>query len=279
MNRTWYRRDRSLLDEIKTTVPGTDETAFWYLGQMGYVIKGSKVIYIDAMLNDHLREDGTSARWYQPPFSPEEVRADYVFCTHSHIDHLAEETVLGIAEHDPHTAFIVPAGCRSVLESLGIHCSRIISVNAGETLNLPDLTVRTAATAHPVYTQDEKGNDVSLAFHLEMNGVRILHPGDTYLTEQLIEDLSALPSPDLFFPPINGQDYFRTKRNCIGNLNTIEAVELSRILDADLTIPSHYDMFIGNTADPLEFARLFMEVRPGAKWHVPALGERFIYRK
>ncbi|MDO4617073.1 MAG: MBL fold metallo-hydrolase [Lachnospiraceae bacterium] len=279
MNRIWYRQGIALLDEIKNTVTNTDELAFWYLGQMGYVFKGAATIYMDVMLNDHQQADGSSARWYQPPFTPEQGRADYVICTHGHIDHLAEETIKGIAQHDQHTRFIVPAGCCSVLKKMGLSDDRIIPVNADETVEFPEFTLRTVATAHPEYAQDENGNDLSLAFYLEMNGVKILHPGDTYLTARLIDELSVLPSPNLFFPPINGQDFFRTARNCIGNLNTAEAAQLSLILKADLTVPSHFDMFIGNTADPLEFARYFMKIRPEAKWHIPALGERFIYRK
>lgn len=279
MNRTWYRQGADLLNEIQETVVNNGEVAFWYLGQMGYVFKGAVTVYMDVMLNDHLRADGNSARWYQPPFHPEQVKADYVICSHNHIDHLAPPTVKAIAGANAGTRFIVPGGCMQAMTDLGIEKQRLIAVNAGQTLNLPGLTVRTVATAHPEYMWDEEGNDMSLAFELEINGVQLLHPGDTYLTEKLIEDLSALPTPDLFFPPINGQDFFRTARNCIGNLNTIEAAELSRILNADLTVPSHFDMFIGNTVDPLEFARYFMNLRPSAKWHIPALGERFIYKK
>ncbi|MCQ2501752.1 MAG: MBL fold metallo-hydrolase [Lachnospiraceae bacterium] len=279
MSRTWYRQGSSLLQEIKETAVGTDEVAFWYLGQLGYVMKGQVTIYVDVMINDHLNEDGTSARWYQPPFSPEEAKADYVICSHNHIDHLAEPTVKGMAAVNPSAKFIVPAGCACVLKDLGIDDAHIIPVNAGATLELPGLAIRTVQTAHPEYAKDEEGNDVSLAFQLEMNGIRLLHPGDTYLTRRLIDELSQLPKPDIFFPPINGQDFFRTERDCIGNLNIIEAAKLSEILDVDLTIPSHFDMFIGNTVDPMEFGRYFMELRPCAKWHVPALGERFIYRK
>ena len=279
MNRTWYREGKSLLKEIEETSPAKQSLAFWYLGQMGYIFKGDVTVYMDVMLNDHLAANGNSARWYQPPFPPEKVRTDYVFCTHNHVDHLAPETLQGIAAHDPDTRFVLPAGCASVLEDLGIAPDRILPVNAGQTLELPGVRISAVATAHPVYQADEQGRDLSLAFLLEMNGVRVLHPGDTYLTGQLIRELSALPAPDLFFPPINGQDYFRTERNCIGNLNTIEAARLSEILQADLTIPSHFDMFVGNTVDPLEFARCFMALRPSAKWHIPALGERFLYHK
>ncbi len=279
MNRSWYRQGTDLLREIEQTTVQEDEVAFWYLGQMGYIYKGRVTVYVDVMLNDHKRSDGTSARWYQPPFAPDEGRADYILCTHDHIDHLAPETVNAMAKSNPKAQFIVPAGCTSILIDLGVNEASILSVNAGESLELPGLTLRAAATAHPIYRKDSEGNDLSLAFHLEMNHVNILHPGDTYLTEQLIEDLADLPTPNLFFPPINGQDYFRTARDCIGNLNSLEAARLAQILHADLTVPSHFDMFIDNTCDPLEFARTYMNLCPEGKWHIPALGERFIYRK
>ena len=114
-------------------------------------------------------------------------------------------------------------------------------------------------------------------YYITMGNVRILHLGDTYLTNQLLEDLQKLPTPHLFLPPINGSDYFRTKRNCIGNLSSIEAARLSVLLHADLTIPTHFDMIEGNTVDPLNFVRELWSENPAAKWHIPALGERFIY--
>lgn len=132
---------------------------------------------------------------------------------------------------------------------------------------------------HIRFTRKIKTDMISLGFHLDMNGIQLLHLGDTYLTQQLIKDLLTLPAPHIFFPPINGQDYFRTARNCIGNLNFNEAAQLAGILHADLTVPTHFDMFFGNTADPLEFARTFMQYNSSAKWHIPSLGERFIYRR
>lgn len=278
MRREWYRQGSALLSEIQQTSVSNQEIAFWYLGQCGFVLKGASTVYIDAMLNDHQYPDGRSKRFYTFPFQPDLVQADYVICTHNHADHLAIETLLGIAAGNGHTRFIVPASCHAVLTCAGIPENRILSVHAKQAVNLPDLSIYAVSAAHPVHQTDADGNDLALCFFLKMNGIPILHLGDTCLTEQLLADLQQLPEPKLFFPPINGQDFFRTRRNCIGNLNFMEAVQLANILHADLTIPTHFDLLHGNTAEPLEFARLFMEYNPSAKWHIPALGERFIYR-
>lgn len=279
MNRTWYRSGEALLKEIEKTTINENEIAFWYIGQCGFVFKGAVTVYIDAMLNDRFDSYGNSKRYYPAPFSPEQVQADYVICTHNHADHLAVPTLAGIAEGDPHTRFIVPASCSSVLMDMGIPSERIIPIRAKQTISLPKLSISAVSTAHPIHQSDENGNDFSLGFRLELNGIQLLHLGDTYLTQKLINDLLQLPSPNVFFPPINGQDFFRTARNCIGNLNAVEASRLANMIHADLTIPTHFDMFHGNTADPLAFARIFMEYNPFAKWHIPALGERFIYRR
>lgn len=279
MKRTWYKQGDALLQEIKDTKVNEGELAFWHIGQCGFIYKGDVTLYIDPMLNDHKDEKGVSARHFQAPYSPEEAKADYVICTHDHLDHIAPETIQGIARVSPETKFIIPAYSISVLQELGVPSERILPMKAKETLKLPGLRVTAIATAHPVHQQDENGCDFSLAYLVEMNGIKFLHLGDTYLTDQLLEDLKALPQVDLFFPPVNGGDYFRTARNCIGNINAIEAAELAAILKPDLYVPTHFDMFVGNTVDPLAVIRIFLERNPGCKWHVTTLGARYIYRK
>ena len=106
-----------------------------------------------------------------------------------------------------------------------------------------------------------------------------MHLGDTYLTPRLYASLEALPQPDLLLAPINGQDFFRTQRNCIGNLEAEEAAQLAVRLRAGCSIPTHYDMVQGNTADPLRFVSALRRLDPAARFALPALGERLIFQK
>ncbi len=120
---------------------------------------------------------------------------------------------------------------------------------------------------------------MALAYCVELDGIRVMHLGDTYLTERLLHSLEQLEAPHIFLPPINGDDRFRAMRDCIGNMEAEEAAKLAVHLGADLSIPTHYDMIAGNTVDPLRFAAELRRLSPTAKWHIPALGELVIYKR
>ena len=62
-------------------------------------------------------------------------------------------------------------------------------------------------------------------------------------------------------------------------MNSEDAAKLARTLDVDLTIPSHFDFLRGNTINPAHFTDVFYALCPEKKFHIPALGERIIYRK
>lgn len=65
-----------------------------FLGQCGFLMDYDGLrIAVDPVLND-LIENGESIRNYPAVMKPEELKCDYIFCTHEHIDHLAEETII-----------------------------------------------------------------------------------------------------------------------------------------------------------------------------------------
>ncbi len=279
MERKWYKQGDALLQEIKELTPGDDELIFWYIGQCGYVYKKEVTVYIDPVLNGLEDADGNDMRYYPAPYAPDRAAADYVLCTHGHRDHLAIETLTGMAKANSNTKFIVPGDCVGALLQAGIDSSRVVEASAKKEINLPGLNIYPVQAAHPVHQKTPDGKDTALCYQLTLGNIRILHLGDTYLTGQLLEDLHSLASPDLFFAPINGGDYFRTARNCIGNLNMPETATLALMLGAAVTIPTHYDMVKGNIVDPLDFVRILREMDSAARWQLPALGEGVVYRR
>lgn len=276
----WYKKGSALLSEIHETQLQSGETAFWFLGQCGFVFKfGKKILLIDPVLNDITGAGGQTRKHYPAPFAPEELAADYVVCTHGHIDHMAPPTLKGIADAFPQAQFVVPAGCVQTAVPLGIDGSRVIGAMDGQEITLEEgLVIHPFSAAHPSHVLDSQDDQMALGYCLDLNGTRVTHLGDTYLTDRLLRTLEAMEPPHIFLPPINGDDRFRANRNCIGNMEAEEAAKLAVHIRADLSIPTHYDMIFNNNVDPLRFAAELRSLNPAAKWMIPALGERVIYR-
>lgn len=280
MNREWYKKGEALLQEIKNTTTSADDLALWPIGQCGFIFKYlDTTLYIDPVLTDLTNDQGETVRYYPAPYAPEQAFADYVLCTHGHIDHLEVHTLKGMLQKNPKIKFLIPGGCTSILLDEGFPAESIIPLKARESYPLDTITITPVCAAHPVHAWDENGADLALSYLISFGDIRVLHTGDTYLTDQLFDDYMALPTPDLFLPAINGGDYFRTRRDCIGNLSIIEAATLATMLKTDMTIPMHYDMIKGNTVDPLLFVRELWSQNSAARFRLPVLGEKSVYQK
>ena len=256
----------------------------WYLGQHGFAISvAGIVIYIDVILNEIKGKDGIPRRNYPPPFTPLETqRVDYFFATHNHLDHLNLETIVPLADANPGTKFIVPKPCVSVLAKAGIAESRIIGVRAEESFELGNIGVFPVPAVHTKYIQDEavkdeNGDHFDLGFVIKASGLSFYHSGDTWITPRLVEILKQKGPLNFAMLPINGTDWERTSSGCIGNVNAMDAVKLASAVPVDLIIPGHYDMMPGNTENPAYFADCMYRHSPQKRFHICALGERFIY--
>lgn len=231
----WHRSGQALLNEISTTRLPASQLAVWSIGQCGFIFKyEDTVVCIDPVLSDLTGPSG-SRRCYPAPFAPEALRADLVLCTHGHADHMAKDTLRGLTRH-PAARFVLPAGCSALAAEYGIPADRITTVQEGSILPLGGVTVRAFSAAHPEHILDAGAPGMALGYQLTFGGFTVVHLGDTYLTPHLYETLQALPRPDLLLAPINGQDFFRTQRNCIGNLEAEEAAQLAVRLGAACTM-------------------------------------------
>jgi L-ascorbate metabolism protein UlaG (beta-lactamase superfamily) len=281
----WYKRGKDLLDEIRDSLPQPGEAYIWFMGQHGFIINlGGTVLYIDVILNDLTDADNKSLRVYPPPFDPGEIqRADYVLCTHNHIDHLNLDTLLPLAQTNPQTRFVVPAPCKRLLTESGIAEERVAAARAGENLVLSGVTIVPTPAIHTRLIQDEgerdeNGDYTSLGFVIKGEGLLIYHAGDTWVTPSLIRALKALGHLDIAMLPINGTDWKRTEENCIGNMGPLDAAKLAKTVPIDLVFPSHYDMIAHNSENPARFVESMYTLCPEKRFHVSAPGERFIYK-
>lgn len=269
---------------VTSTGPGT--VALWNLGQASSALKGERLVYIDPFLSGYLeammeREGRPMPRLWQPLLQPTDVtNADFVLITHDHADHLDPGTLPALAVGSPTAHFVVPAAAQTVLESLGITPERIIVAESNKEIELNGLSVTPIAAAH--YELDPGRY---LGYVIEMNRVRIYHPGDMVLYDGLVELLKHL-AVDIALLPINGRDWFREQQdigwqvpmlNGLGNLTYREAADLGVAMGADLIIPIHYDMFAANTVRVAHFVDYLTDQYPNQRFHVMARNERFIY--
>ena len=290
----WYKDGDALLREINSSLPPPNTVHLWYLGQHGFVFNiGGIVIYIDVILNSFPDKTGEDRRNYPHPFNPDAVKClDYYISTHNHGDHLNLKTILPLAKANKETKFIVPMPYTNMLIEAGIEYNRVLGARAEEKI---DCTSRESKTSekisiipvpaiHTPFIQDEgekdaKGDFLALGFVFKAERISLYHPGDTWITPSLVDLLKKLGPLDIAMLPINGTDWERTASGCIGNVSVMDAVKLAMAIPIDLVIPCHYDMMPNNTENPAYFADSMYRYCPEKRYHICALGEKFVYEK
>ena len=221
-----------------------------WLGQMGLWIKiGKTNIMIDYFASDVPR------RQVPPPIPVQEVTGISFFLgTHDHDDHMDHPSWKVWANTCPQAKFLFPAVHRNRLLADGIPFDRLLGINAGDTMQIGDITIRALPAAHEFLSPNAEGLYPCLQYIIEGNGVRIYHAGDTLRYEGMLPRLQSFGPITAALLPINGRDGVRYRRNCIGNMTFQEAADLAGELRPGLVLPGHWDMFADNPGDPAAFA-------------------------
>jgi L-ascorbate metabolism protein UlaG (beta-lactamase superfamily) len=271
----------ALTQEIKAAKVLTGSLRIWWIGQAGFVIKSSRlVIYIDPYLSDYCErttrgQPNEHVLMTSPPLAPEDVdHADMVLCTHDHADHIDPEGIPVIARRSPHARFVVPRCALETMLRVGIPRERIHTLGGDDSLSIDDLEVHAVPAMHERFDQDPENGFPYLSYILSLEGLNLLHAGDTIPYEGQIRRV-ADHRIDLAFVPINGRDDLRHGLALEGNFTCAEAVEFAVAVRAGLTIPMHYDKFAINTADVNEFRRLAQE--RGLPHRVMQVGQSLIF--
>lgn len=201
------------------------------IGQSGYILKTENTeIIIDPYLSDIVNASHGRPRMLPVPIKPEDIAADAVICTHNHLDHLD----LGAIPRMPEDQFFITTreGKQKLAE---LDRCNVMAVKTGDSFMVGEFKITAVYAKHTVeaFGLVVKAEEYTLYFS-----------GDTLFDEKLFD--IAQYKPDVTFICINGR---------LGNMNVREALLTAGKIGAKANVPSHYDMFAGNSADPNEFAR------------------------
>ena len=134
---------------IKAKVePG--RVAIHWLGQGGFAFKNhaGDVLVVDPYLSDSANADGTSPRMVDVPVRPKDVRLDYLFLTHDHVDHTDPHSAPAIAQTNPDATIVCPPSSCHHLTKLGVPSSQITTAMPGQSLEFPNFTAHVVAAQH-----------------------------------------------------------------------------------------------------------------------------------
>ncbi|GHO42849.1 MBL fold metallo-hydrolase [Ktedonospora formicarum] len=257
--------------------------ALWWLGQASFAIRSSSLtILIDPFLSE------VEGRLIKPPFTAETApEVDFVLCTHEHLDHMDLPTLGKLAQHQQQTHFIVPRPLVKLLTDAGIEEARIQGVQPDEEHALGTAQLFPVPAMHAIQCPprvydfgfaESGGLYRYLGYMIEMDGVRLYHPGDTLVYNGLAEQLRGMQI-DLALLPINGRNYYREQQHLVGNMDEREAADLAAEAGINAVIPTHYEMFSANTGRVGFFVDYLRARHPTIMCHILSHGRRFVYTR
>ncbi len=201
-----------------------------WIGQSGYILEDDTTqIIIDPYLSDVVNKVAGRPRMVEAPIQPEDIDADYVICTHDHLDHIETESIEKMKHDAIH--LLAPSSCEKWLRKLG--CKKITTIDVGEHISAGNFQITAVFADHSVD---------AIGIIVEFDSKKLYFSGDTLYHEKL-EELKEL-GITIMFVCINGK---------LGNMNVDEAVRLTKIINPQVGIPNHYGMFASNTEDPFKY--------------------------
>ncbi|MFI5357139.1 MAG: MBL fold metallo-hydrolase [Opitutales bacterium] len=264
----------SLAARIAGARPASGTVAGWWLGGSGFIFKtaGGRQVWIDPYLSDIVRLMFGLGRAFPAPITAAEAAPDVVISTHWHEDHLDPEGIPALARHRPGVKFVMSPGSMAHAIPLGVPRAQIVSLGAGQTLDLDGVKLTAVAARHEAGVP---GWEVPDAFGviLDFAGVRVYHTGDTDYDPRIHRTLAGTPLA-LATLCINGS---------VGNLNAHEAALLAWHLDARAVVPHHHLIWdrppdkipACETLDPNLFAATYRKLGGPAQILLPTVGGGF----
>lgn len=206
------------------------EVEIEWLGHAGFLIKNSKIIYIDPY---NIKENSE--------------KADIILITHSHYDHCSVADIGKIIKEG--TRILLPADCQSKINRFDVPVKMEI-VEPGQEFDYQSVKISTL----PSYNTDKHFHpkeEAWVGFLVKMNDVLVYHAGDTDVIPEM-KNLTGFKQNGrklVALLPVGGRF----------TMNSEEAAEAAKIIKPYLAIPMHYGAIVGTEEDAKDFSKLCEE--------------------
>ena len=201
-----------------------------WLGHAGFLIKNSKIIYIDPYM---IKEDME--------------KADIILITHGHYDHCSVEDIKKVVKEG--TRIFVTADAQSKVTRFDVPV-KIEIVEPGQEIDLGDIKMSTVAS-YNIDKHFQPKEEQWVGYILKMNGIIVYHSGDSDVIPEM-QKLTGFKQQDKKFIallPVGGRF----------TMSAEEAAEAARIIKPSLAIPMHWGSIVGSEEDAKEFVELCKE--------------------
>ncbi|MFA4953494.1 MAG: MBL fold metallo-hydrolase [Candidatus Pacearchaeota archaeon] len=206
-----------------------DDVELNWLGHSGFLIRNSKIIYID-------------------PYNIKGgEKADVILITHSHYDHCSFADLNKIVKNG--TKILLPADCQSKITRSEIPI-QIEVVEPGQEIEIGDVKISTIPAYNldkPFHSKEEEW----VGYLIKMNDVLIYHAGDTDKIPEMQKLTGFKQAGNKFIAllPVGGRF----------TMSVEEAVEAAKLIKPSLAIPMHYGSVVGSEEDADEFVEMCEE--------------------
>lgn len=176
-------------------------------------------------------------------------RLDYIFVSHSHMDHLNFTAISQLSEKFPKAKLVFPEGVENYMPGFDIDMIRLENRDAqlkdyiGRTVNIDDMKVTPVYAKHmggrygfDVYSWLEQG---ATGYVLEYKDAVVYFAGDTGYDDKAFKEIGKRFNIDVALIPVG------PCRNCDStgfwfHTTSLEALELFKDIRAKYMIPVHY---------------------------------------
>jgi len=201
-----------------------------WLGHSGFLIKNSKVIYIDPYNIKNNAE-----------------KADLILITHGHYDHCSIVDIEKILKEG--TKIIFPADCQSKITRFKDPIKMEI-IEPEQNIDFGNIRI----SAFPAYNVDKHFHPKEeswIGYLIKIDDVLVYHAGDTDIIPEM-QNLTGHNQMDkklVALLPVGGRF----------TMTSEEAFESAKLIKPFLAVPMHYGTVVGTEEDAIEFIELCKE--------------------